>query len=665
MNYKNILEIIIDKEEETIKNNIEYIIMSELINKLKSSINDIKIINSIKEEEFDLLPSDLSKTIIKGIKYYLENNYQVSENEIKSKIEEIIKELEEKLKENNKKIEYLETKRKLLNENIENSYEERIEFIEENIKKKNIDYETGIKLLFQLTEEITSKKEKTDIESEEEIKTNSEEEKQELIDVLNKYGYNIEDFGRIKNKFLEYANPEYTDYVLNILSNKYKISSNDLKSNSKSIFKIIISSEKDTFDKVCTFVDENSCTMRKILSFPSFFAKQKRNYRPNTSIRKRTIDVIPRDIDTDLKVISGHRYFIRNIEIYKKYCQKDKISDKDLQTLTLYLGTPTEIIEKNIKILTKYGLIEKDKIPESTITALIGNNTEYIIDRYLELGLFDRYLMPQTDDEIKKNAPGLSYVRKTSSPFRFYKLKRAISMGENVFTGRGLRQELNNDETNTYRGIYINEDNKIVQTFPTTNEEIEELIEKLINMIPDARNEDYEYGNSIIELLYKEYSNSKSVDKSSLAKKIFTWLYEYQVFTPTKIFQRESRTGELLEEALKKDYQNFEETTEIDDEYIKILDANFKHNDIEYIITNPNFKGISLTISRYKVIRLVKLLIKDNLWIKENDSQEEIVNKILSIMLKDSIISLQEQIVLRHTIQVLFNKKEQSKQKRS
>ena len=47
-----------------------------------------------------------------------------------------------------------------------------------------------------------------------------------------------------------------------------------------------------------------------------------------------------------------------------------------------FLGTPSSLIEKNLKLLLKYKIVARDDFPASSVS-LCGVHTEYLIDRFI------------------------------------------------------------------------------------------------------------------------------------------------------------------------------------------------------------------------------------------------------------------------------------------
>ena len=104
------------------------------------------------------------------------------------------------------------------------------------------------------------------------------------------------------------------------------------------------------------------------------------------------------------------------------------------------------------------------------------------------------------------------------------------------------------------------------------------------------------------------------------------------------------------------------------DEYIKLLDESFiydgndftnlKVNDLTYRFYRPathEWPQVEVFISRLKVIRLINLLKKENVWINDNMSNLEKENLLLSVLVKDSILSMQDINTMRIIVTSIIN----------
>ena len=70
---------------------------------------------------------------------------------------------------------------------------------------------------------------------------------------------------------------------------------------------------------------------------------------------------------------------------------------------------------------------------------------------------------------------------------------------------------------------------------------------------------------------------------------------------------------------------------------------------------HPDFPNVRVIISRYKVLRLCKLLKEDGCWINFDFSKEDKENTMLSVLLKDTIVSEVEMLMMREIIKNVIN----------
>ena len=62
-----------------------------------------------------------------------------------------------------------------------------------------------------------------------------------------------------------------------------------------------------------------------------------------------------------------------------------------------------------------------------------------------------------------------------------------------------------------------------------------------------------------------------------------------------------------------------------------------------------------VVISRYKVLRLCKLLNDNDCWINNNTSMIDKENMLLSVLVKDSILSEYELVMMRMVVRSILN----------
>lgn len=482
-------------------------------------------------------------------------------------------------------------------------------------------------------------------------------------DIFLKYEYDIDLLqDEVKDYLIRYGDINYLDYVLAKLK-EYKVTKKTFKERSIAIFHIVIDKKKNTFDDICKFIDQNECTMTELLKNSQFFHNGGKRYIP----KKRNNRGIPfgdDPISSDIfKITGSYDNFIKNIELYKMIRNVTTITDKDLKDKKSFFRASNVVILSNLKLLVQYGIIVENEFPD-VITSLIGVNTQYLLDRYIELGdnLYNEYL--------KKN--GLSYIRLGSNPVKFYKIKRALLHKENIRWGKGIKAEFNKDEQ-VYDGISSITENGVeevrqINIFRPSDLDVLDVIERTV---PRRTIQEKRYVGQIGGQFY--YVKRKPEDILNVG---YHLLFKFFEGTPQKIYginknnilqiAHQAIIARNLLNVMEKyndvNYDSYEDV--LDDEYIKILDETFMKDKFSYVIENENFgtligdvqdeegerEKIRVTISRIKVLKLCKMLKEEGLWINENTSLSDKVNMILSVLLNNSIISNYELILCRFAI---------------
>jgi len=363
------------------------------------------------------------------------------------------------------------------------------------------------------------------IESEDDIR-------KKLEKIFAKYGYVYDkskfDGKKIDGKFIKYVRLEYVDYVLSMFK-KYNIDEDLLYERLMTFYKIVMDNDKEVFNSVLSFVDNHNCTLKSLLGVPAIFAKRKKKF-------------VSRKIggndggDNIIEVAGANGDFFANIELYKKLTGRDVIGDEDINQLGIYLSTPSSLVLKNLSLLKKYGIVSDNKFPNA-VSALCGRDTEYLIDRFIETGIFERCLQPRFNNTGKLMEPrSTNILGRNNDPFTFYKIKRARDLGEDVLaTNGGIRRVLTNNMSD-YMGLKVRNDLKgelaIVQDVLSLDvmDSIDAHVRKVLP-------------NDICK--YTDDENRRLVE--------FRNLFEYKIFTPVKIFEasdREMKTklkGEFVE----------------------------------------------------------------------------------------------------------------------
>ena len=475
------------------------------------------------------------------------------------------------------------------------------------------------------------------IESEEDIRNRLEE-------IFAKYGYTYDKSKFISKKFdgkfIKYVRLEYVDYVLSMFK-KYDIDETLLYERLMTFYKIVMDNDKEVFNSVLSFVDNHNCSLKSLLGVPAIFAKRKKKF-VSRNINGRDGG------DSIIEVAGANSDFFANIELYKNLTGKNVIEDEDINHLGIYLSTPSSLVLKNLSILRKYGIVSNDKFP-NTVMSLCGRDCEYLIDRFIEAGIFEKCLQPRTNNLGKLMEPrSTNILGRNSDPFTFYKIKRARDLGEDVLAmNGGIRRVLTNNMSD-YMGLKIRND-----------------VDGELSIVQDVLSLDTM--DSIDVHLRKILPNDiyKYTDEENRRLVEFRNLFEYKIFTPVKIFEasdREMKTklkGEFVEKVFSSDYERVMTKDEfnevIDDEFIKLLDSTVKVSDVAYEFKHPSLPNHNVIVSRYKVLRLCKLLKDNGCWIVSNCSDIDKENTLLSVAIKDTIVCETEMVLLRFSIRKLLS----------
>ena len=124
------------------------------------------------------------------------------------------------------------------------------------------------------------------------------------------------------------------------------------------------------------------------------------------------------------------------------------------------------------------------------------------------------------------------------------------------------------------------------------------------------------------------------------------------------MFNKETTDVFKIEAVFNKDYDysSFDLTNVEEDDVIKTLDTflipienesliSLKHNNLSYLFYKQASEGWpseKVIVSRQKVLRLCNLLKQQGLWINENMSDEDKKLLIVSVLVKDSIVSMSQ-----------------------
>lgn len=671
--YKKILIDLVQKCKDKIMTDDVYVRSVKLLKKInKAIINDnpenLQInydkIMLLSEEEKSLFTSPLCLRIIQSLPMAIKKD-----GITKISILRNIKKLEEDLVNNRIKSVTMQIKRfdvllNAINNNISaDNYQMVLDFIELSLNNGLISVEEAINLNFYVLRKynvyaVKNKDNSSEIVRLVENRGSVTEIRKQLEEIFNKYGYSYDisalDICGGEENFVKYVKVSYVDYILAKFK-RYGITQKELYAK-KTFYNIVIDNDKATFNSMLDFVDHNDCSLSRLLYLPAIFSKRVREYvmKDNGSVvNNKAIDKTgdnPSGNEKNIKITGCNVDFLKNIELYKELKGVTTINDSDLTELGVYLSTPHELVKKNLKLLLKYKVVDPGKVPEA-IVSLCGKRTEYLLDRFIESSIYEDYLLPRVNkkDEVKP-ARGTSLLYMVTNPLIFYKIKRAIDTGDKLFhANAGLKNIFTNDNME-YSGISIDLNDKKIEQKPMTMEEIDSI------------------DNNIKKYLPNKFFGKKNMTWEESSRIIFKNLYKYKTFSPTDLFMLDKVTGSLIEKLFERDYCDVSDVDEetLNDPFIKILDnavycdvsgntKKIKTNDLQYVFVHPSYPNIKVIISRYKVLRLCKLLKDNNCWIDENSSLLEKENTFLSILLKDSIVCEQEMIMIRYGIRNILS----------
>ena len=642
MDYNNLIISLIEKYEAKLdkKTYDQYI---STLDKLKISLENFNKVLELDDNDLNLISEKANVTGLRTIIFFITGKLNFVDSEAKKAISNCIDEVSAKFNEDQavkiyiKKSDELEKLRSIVANNFSEDEQLILNFINQCFNDNLIDTTTAINLIFY----VTSKKVTHITESNQREATNNQEEviinenKTNIYDdVVRLLNYDEDDYDKLNSKIKKdlekYGKIDYAEEIMKFLKN-YSLSEEDFLSHQKMISKLIIFQDKSTFDEINTFINSNGCTLNRLLSFGSIFFRRSRQFKfKNTSGK---IIVPPKNSPS--APCGNFESFMYCVSLYKKVNglpDTYEMTDEDFikqngVSMIGFFTTPKEKIERNLTLLQKYGFIEKGELPHALLS-LTGKNTEYLLDRLIESGLY----------EHGKKFPYI--LTSNSSPFRWYKIKRARDLGEPVIEGKGLRNVLK-DCKKPFMGINWNNETQVIDQEPIP-------ADKLVSggrRLPVHKKED-------------EFSE-------------FNAFYKYSIYEPHQIFEHEKLSyseqkrlaskGLLIDAVFKGDYKDVSERYEAEnDEYVKLLDKYFLVNDLTYGFYSPKsgiWPAVSILVSRPKVIRLVELLKSQNFWIKNNTLDLEKEDLLLSVIVKDSVLSDNELFKLREMIHGLVIKK--------
>lgn len=670
MDNKLLLIDLVERFRTTLHSGQEYIVCNQLLTKIASSMltydydnNKLELepIYSITEEEKKMFTSPECEKIISALMILPKKKGWRIESVFKlvKKLQEDV--LENKFKEFEEKESKLDELFRIIDEELYNeNYLLLLDFIKMTVESKMISITDAINLNFYILKQandynLVVEDDVEVIELHENIDSVIDI-REKLQNIFNKYGYVYDEnkMGDLDDKFIKYAKLDYVDYILSRFK-EYGISSNELYIRKRALCNIVIDNDKETFNSILNFINNNDCTLLSLLGIPAIFSKRKRSY---VERNKGTSGGGGSSFD----VVGANKDFLENIALYKKLAGVSVVKDNDLYKLGKFLCTPSSLVNKNLLLLEKYGIISKGQLPKA-IVSLCGNHTEYIIDRIIELGLYEDYLLSRvTKNGEVKQARGTYFLDGDDNPFKFYKMKRANDLGHSILaTNAGIRKEFK-DNSKEYMGLSLvrNDDGSyVINQAPLSMDVINSINPEIRKKLP--------------EIVYHKVL--EGVSPEVLVDLHFKNLYEYKTFSPIEIFEKSDKAtitnlkGERVAAVFKRDYKNVISNEELHgvlgDDFIKLLDNaiycnvygisnSLKKSELAYEFSHPSFPNIKVTISRYKVLRLCKLLKEEGCWINQNSSDIDKENTLLSIIIKDTIISDTEMIMLRNAVRAFL-----------
>lgn len=671
MGYKQTLLNLVEKCRNILFEDHEYVVCSGMLKKIgaaminSSSSNvslDLMEIYNMSKEELSMFSDPECLRIVRSFGvisgksgWRVETIYKLLK-----KLQHDI--LDNRINDANKKSEELDGLFRIIEEGLfVQNYNLLLDFVQICLKNNLLSVTDAINLNFYILKmcnlDIVDTKDQTNVFEIVELIENTEsydDLKGRLQNIFQKYGYVYDErlFGEYQDKFLKFADIEYVDYVLSNF-HKYGITTDEFYLRKRAIYRIIIDKDVEIFNEILKFVDENNCTLSTMLTIPAIFSKRKRSYV------ERGKDVFS-PTNNIFDVCGAYQYFNANISIYKQMAGISILDDSDLCKLGRFICTPTSLIEKNLLLLRRYGILHISSLPKA-IVSLCGTDTEYIIDQMIENGLYDKYLTTRTTDGGEVKQPrGTYFLSLDGNPLKFYKMKRANDFGNSILANNGGIRKVFRDNNEDYMGISLSSDGKVLQTSLS---------------LDTMKNINSQNRKSLPTSIQRKIDEGK-IDDKKLELLYFDTLYKYKILTPVDIFSsydKLSRTnlkGYRINELFKSDHSRVLTNDEISnilmDNFIKLLDNSqycdsngesvpLKTSELTYEFMHPDFPNVRVIISRYKVLRLCKLLKEDGCWINFDFSKEDKENTMLSVLLKDTIVSEVEMLMMREIIKNVIN----------
>ena len=260
-----------------------------------------------------------------------------------------------------------------------------IDFLTFSFNKKHIDSSEYLKLWNEI---MNRENYKEKIPNEVTIEENTEDISFALSDAFKKFGYDLNcvEIKELK-KLLKYAKVDNAQEVLLFLREN-NLTQDHFKERIKIITDLIIFYDKHSVDKIKKFIKKNNCSLNTLLGIGTIFFSRdikfnfKKHMPDGTIVLKEAPKVVPRGN------FDNFTYIIEHIKKDLGYSDEHPLSDSDLVNRNILFTFSKDIISKNLIILKRYGIIQENNLPKS-ISSLKTVHTEYLIDRYIEAGLYN------------------------------------------------------------------------------------------------------------------------------------------------------------------------------------------------------------------------------------------------------------------------------------
>ena len=656
MDYNNLIFELINKCQEKLDKS-KYEMYTTILDKLQVSLNNYNKLLEISDEEANLVNDEKIVIALKGMKILLSSGITIEENEIKNFISNFMDKVNKALESNEDIKIYKRDKKKYddIKSVIENDFSEKeeivLDFIKECFDNNMIDMETTVKLIFYVTskktdEMVSDVNHVNNVEEEVIVTENKEDISEELFRLFQQYNYgnvysNLDK--KIIKNMLKYVTIEHATVIMKFL-NKHDISDEDFLNHQGIISRLMIFKDKTTLDTIDKFIENNDCTLPSLLSFGSIFFSETKKFK----FRDKSDNIVIPSRNGFYAPSGQFDSFMYCIDLYKKaknlpddykMTDSDFIKDNNVSMKTFFT-TPMEKIKRNLFLLKKYGYVKDDELPNALVS-LTGKNTEYLLDRLIEAGLYDygkRFSSILVDSDF---------------PFKWFKIKRANDFNMNLFDRGGIKSILKSDNKD-FMGINWSSSGKsqIISQKPLNMEEL----------VRGGRKLPISSQNSMLNNTRLSKEDREDLLPDEVARSEFKHFYDYSLFTPKDIFKAKHNYGSSSPEnglyistIFNLDYKDIIEdiTNAENDDYIKLLDQKYRLDDLTYCFNKTStdeWPNVKILISRPKIIRLVSLLQKNNAWLNESMSLFDKENILLSIIVKDTVLSRNDLNVLRTMI---------------